>query len=491
MKHTEYLALIDQVVAGGPYAADWESLFPREMPAWMRDGKLGIFIHWGPYAVPSFGNEWYPRNMYIEGSPEYEHHLKTYGPHKKFGYKDFIPMFTADRFDANAWAELFRKAGAKYCVPVAEHHDGFQMYKSDLSHWNAFEMGPKRDVLGELGEALGRNGIVNGASSHRIEHWFFCGHGRDFDSDVKEPLARGDLYWPSMRMDGENLHNLFSEPTPSQEYMEDWLVRCCELVDDYRPKQFYFDWWIQHSAAKPYLQKFAAYYYNRAAEWGEEVAICYKHDAFPFGTAVVDIERGKFAETQAFYWQTDTAIARNSWCWTENNTFKPAASLIQELVDIVSKNGVLLLNVGPKPDGSISDEDTAVLLGIGKWLEVNGEAIYGSRVWRKSGEGPTKTKEGQFTDGEDTAFTSQDIRFTTKGNYLYATVLKWPGDGKVTIASLAEQDATHLPVFHGIIRSVDILGQRGASWSRDKDGLHIRGEAADTDMPVVIRISIT
>ncbi len=488
MDRQAYRKTIDEVIANGPYHDDWDALAGRQMPEWMYRGKFGIFIHWGLYAVPAFGSEWYPRQMYMQGTREFEHHVKTWGPHKEFGYKDFIPLFTAPKFDAETWADLFEKSGAKYVVPVAEHHDGFQMYKSELSHWNAFEMGPGRDVLGELHAAFATRGLMPGASSHRVEHWFFLGHGKEFDSDVHEPLKRGDLYWPSMP-EGEQ-QDLFSKPDPTDEFLEDWLLRCCEIVDNYRPKLFYFDWWIQHSAVRPYLKKFAAYYYNRAAEWGEAVTITYKHDAFAFGTATVDIERGKFAHAKPFRWQTDTAIARNSWCWTENNTFKPAESLVRDLVDIVSKNGVMLLNVGPKPDGTISAEDTAVLENIGAWMAINGEAIYDTTVWRLAAEGPTETKEGQFTDGEDTGFTPKDIRFTTRGKHLYATFLQWPKDGKGLITSLKEQDASHLPVFHGIIEDVDILGYGKPDWTRDSEGLHVSLPGIETDMPVVVRVTM-
>lgn len=483
-----YLDEIEKVVAKGPYRDTWESLSAYQPPKWYQNAKFGIFIHWGVYSVPAFGSEWYSRNMYIQGSPEFEHHVKTYGEHKNFGYKDFIPAFKAEEFDAEKWAELFEKAGARYVVPVAEHHDGFQMYRSEISHWNAWEMGPRRDVLGELTKSCRSRGMETGASSHRMEHWFFMGHGKEFDSDIKEPMERGDFYWPAMPE--QNHHDIFSKPEPTEEYLQDWLVRTCEIIDRYRPRLLYFDWWIQHSACKPYLKKLAAYYYNRAAEWGVEVAINYKHDAFSFGCAVPDVERGQFADVKPYFWQTDTAIALNSWCYTENNQFRNASEILQDLVDIVSKNGTLLLNVGPRADGTISDEDTAVLLHIGEWLKVNGEAIYGTKVYRKYGEGPTKIVEGQFSDGIKKNFTSRDFRFTTANGFLYAIALKCSEDGEYCITTLGEQDASRQANFHGIIRSVEALGEKKAvHWSRDEQGLHIKSSIRSED-PVVFKIQV-
>ncbi|MER2117459.1 MAG: alpha-L-fucosidase, partial [Enterococcus casseliflavus] len=365
---------IQQVAHQGPFFPNWQSLGAFVLPEWFRKAKFGVFIHWGLYSVPAFHNEWYSRNMYIKGHPEYDHHIETYGPQKNFGYKDFIPMFTADKFDANEWIRLIKQAGANYLFPVAEHHDGFQMYKSELSEWNASVMGPKKDILGELKEAAEEQGMHFCTSSHRAEHWFFMGHGKDFDSDIKEPLAKGDFYWPAMpEPDHESL---FSEPYPSKEFLDDWLLRTCELVDNYQPELLYFDWWIQHEAFKEHLQLFAAYYYNRGAEWGKKVGICYKHDAMMFGSGIVEIERGKFAEPQPFYWQTDTAIARNSWCYTTTLDYKTTREILQDLIEVVSKNGNLLLNIGPKGDGSIPEKDQAILKEIGAWLDVNGEAIY-------------------------------------------------------------------------------------------------------------------
>lgn len=489
MNKQEYLKHIDDVIANGRYKDTWESLSQYEPPKWYKDAKLGIFIHWGIYSVPAYGNEWYSRNMYIKGTREFEHHIKTYGKHKDFGYKDFIPMFTAQNYNSDEWAELIKNSGAQYVVPVAEHHDGFQMYKSDISHWNAYEMGPKKDTLGMLTESVNKLGIINGSSSHRIEHWFFMGHGKEFDSDITNDEQEGDFYYPAMPE--PNHYDLFSSPVPDKAFLEDWLVRCCELVDKYNPKVFYFDWWIQHSSAKPYLKKFAAYYYNRADERNQGVVINYKHDAFMFGTAVVDIERGQFKDAKPYIWQTDTSVARNSWCYTEGNTYKPVSEIICTLIDVVSKNGRMLLNIGPKADGTIPDEDKNTLLEIGEWLKANGEGIYSSKVWRYSEEGPTQTVEGQFSDGNAKSFTSKDFRFTVNGNSLYVFALNYPENQKITVKSLAEADASKLPVFNGIIKNVSLLGFNDTvEYSRDKKGLHIKTHNVFSDKPVAFKIEL-
>ncbi len=482
-----YLNAIDEVIKNGKYKDDWRSLYQYEVPEWYKKARFGIFIHWGIYSVPAYDSEWYARNMYIQGSKAYEHHVKVYGEQKDFGYKDFIPLFKAEKFDPAEWAELFKKAGAQYVMPVAEHHDGFQMYDSDISEWNAKKMGPCRDVLGEIFEECRARDIVCCASSHRVEHWFFMGHGKEFESDIKEPLKRGDLYWPSMP---EPDHmDINSEPAPTKEFLDDWLVRCCEIVDKYRPRSIYFDWWIVHSALKPYLKKFAAYYYNRAEEWGEGVVINYKLDAFPFGTAVLDIERGQFADAKPFIWQTDTAVALNSWGYTENNKYKRTSQLVCDLVDIVSKNGRLLLNIGPKADGTIPEDDRRILLEIGEWLKINGEAIYDSRPWKIASEGPAVMRDGDFADAEEKIFTSEDFRFMVKDSSVYAVCMNMKDRDEVLIKAFADRTGKHAAFFADNIRSVKRLGSDTApEWERTGSGLRIRTEAVRTDMPVVFRI---
>ncbi len=457
-----------------PYEATWESLKAYTVPEWYQDAKFGIFIHWGLYSVPAFANEWYSRNMYLQGTPEYEHHIQTWGPHNKFGYKDFIPMFKAEKFDPARWADLFKKAGARYVMPVAEHHDGFAMYDCSFSHWAAAKMGPKRDIIGELAAAVRQAGLVFSLSSHRAEHWWFMNGGMEFDSDVRDPRYY-DFYGPAKPGpsigDMEKWSSKDWRPRPDGKYLEDWLARTCELVDKYQPQVVWFDWWIEQAVFEPYLQRFAAYYYNRGLEWGKGVAINHKYESFPEGIAVFDVERGQLKGIRPSFWQTDTAMSKNSWGYVKDQDYKTPASLIHDLVDIVSKNGALLLNIGPRPDGTIPEPEEAILLEIGRWLAVNGEAIYATRPWKVYGEGPTEVFEGAFQDTKRTEFTARDVRFTTKGDVLYAIVLGWPESGEVVLQSLGTGQA-HYPAA---IKQIGLLGSKGAvQWSRDAAGLKVK-----------------
>ena len=481
-----YLAQIDRVNREGKYHPDWDSLAKHPVPAWYREKRLGIFLHWGVFSVPAY-HDWYARNMYIKDSEEYKWHLEHYGDPKDFGFKDFIPDFKMDKFDPQLWAKLFREAGADYIVPVAEHHDGFQNYASELSHWNAAEKGPHRDITGDLLRECEREGMTLGLSTHRVEHWFFLGFGRE-TAGFGDELKLGDYEWPAAPE--KDQQDLFSEPAPSEEFLTDWLLRCCELVDRYHPRIVYFDWWIQHNAVKPYLKRFAAYYFNRMEDYGGCV-INYKHDAMPFGIGVPDIERGQFAEAKPFLWQSDTSVMRWSWCYSEQPgkaVFKTPSEIICDLVDVVCKNGRLLLNFGPKPDGGLREKEIEILQAMAAWMKVNDEAIHGTTVWRIAQEGPTKIQEGQFADSAARGYTSEDFRFTCNGSRVYATCLVCPEDGQLHIKSLREADASHLPLWHGVIKSVEVLGCGECPWTRDEEALHVDMGSFRSDMPVVVKI---
>ncbi len=443
------------------YEPTWDSLKKYTVPQWFMDAKLGIFIHWGVYAVPAFDNEWYPRFMYQDkpsdhGPNYYRHHLETHGHPGTFGYKDFIPMFKGENWDPAAWVDLFAAAGARYVVPVAEHHDGFAMYATEFTPWNAAEMGPKRDVIGELGAAVRAAGLHFGVSTHRAFNWRYYSYRDDFDT--VDP-ANAALYSP--RHDPE-------APAPDW-WLEDWHARTNELIHLFEPELLYFDFGWHADEFAPYRPEILAHYYNQALTWGKEVVLLYK-DKIPDGAAVLDVERSKLDHLRPLYWQADTSVSFKSWSYIEDDEFKTVDLLVHNLVDIVSKNGNLLLNVGPRADGTIPEEAADLLRGLGQWLEVNGEAIYGTRPWHVYGEGPAQVAVGHLQERQDEPFTAQDIRFTRNENTLYAIALGWPGE-RITIHSLG----TGSPLAAEKIVQISLLAGDGTalSWAQDAAGLTI------------------
>ncbi len=442
------------------YQPNWESLSQYTIPRWFMDAKLGIFIHWGVYAVPAFSNEWYPRNMYRRGTPEFEHHRAVWGAHRDFGYKDFIPMFKAEHWDPAAWVQLFQEAGARYIVPVAEHHDGFPMYATDLTPYNAAAMGPCRDIVADMATAVRAAGLKFGVSSHRAFNWRYYTFEDDFDTVDPRNAA---LYSPA------HLEN-----TPaSAEFLDNWWSRTRELVDRFEPDLLWFDFGWHEEEFAPCRPRITSYYYNRALEWGREVVLNYK-DKFPAGTAVWDIERGKLDAIREEYWQTDTSVSYKSWCYVEDDEFKSVTTLVHDLVDIVSKNGNLLLNVGPRPDGTIPEEVQERLRGLGAWLRVNGEAIYGTRHWATYGEGDTAVVTGHMTERQNAAFGPGDVRFTVGSDALYAILLGWPG-AQATVRSLGSGS----PLAAARIEAVSLLGAPGTlPWRQSEAGLTVDLPAA-------------
>ncbi|MEO6804355.1 MAG: alpha-L-fucosidase [Granulicella sp.] len=495
---TRQIAKVEVETAAGntrvPFHASWDSLAQYRTPDWFRDAKFGIFLHWGVYSVPAFGNEWYSRNMYVPGNPAYEHHIATYGPQAKFGYKDFIPRFKAENFNPDAWVNLFVQAGARYVVPVAEHCDGFAMYDSDITPWNAVRMGPHRDVVGDLAASTRARGLHFGLSSHTAEHWWWYGRGRSFPSDVRDETPEtAKLYGPAAFMnlpgaDGVTQDKKEPNPdhlerwlAPDQPFLDNWLALSSELVDKYHPDFVYFDWWIGQPAFKPDLQKFAAYYYDRSAERHQQPVLTYKQESMPANVATLDIERGKLDTLRLLPWQTDTSISVHSWGYVEHDEYRSAKSLIHQLVDTVSKNGNLLLNVGPKSDGTIPEEARTVLIQMGEWLRINGEAIYGSRPFTVFGEGPTlAAKNSTEKDKDIQVYTPEDIRYTTShsGSTLYATALGWPTDGSLTLHTLYRGN----PYLPAPVCSVRLLGTgQVIPFEQKPDGLHLKLAATAPD----------
>lgn len=460
------------------YEATWNSLREHPIPKWFQDAKFGIYTHWGIYSVPACGPNvtWYPYNMYREGTPQYEYHVKTYGHPSKFGYKDFIPMFTGEKFDPDEWAELFKRAGAKFAGPVGEHHDGFSMWNSKVNEWNAARMGPKRDVVGELEKSIKKQGIKFMVALHHAENWWFYPHWKK-EYDTSDPRYSG-LYGPPHNLDWDKekpelkTNDVYAEwkllDRPTKEFLDKWLAKIHEVIDNYQPDMLWFDDGIT-LIQEHYKREALAYYYNRAKEWGKEVVVTYKWHHLVPGSAVVDLELGRFNELTYHIWITDSTVDDGcGWGYLKDAKYKSASEIIHYLIDNVSKNGLLLLNVGPKPNGEIPEEAKEILIEIGKWLEINGEAIYGTTPWVIYGEGPHKiTKPGPFNEDEKVKYTGEDIRFTAKDDILYAVLLGWPGK-ELTIKSVAEK------FYESEIKSISMIGvKEPLRWTMTREELKV------------------
>jgi alpha-L-fucosidase len=432
----------------GPYEPTWDSLKAHyQYPEWFRDAKFGIFLHWGLYSVPAHGSEWYVQHMYGDAG-FILWHTEHFGPPDKFGYKDFIPMFTAANWNPARWAELFRKAGARYVMLTAEHHDGFALWDSALTKWNAMRMGPHRDLVGDLGKAVRAQGLRYGVSNHRMEHYSFIRPAAGLKTDLEDPEC-ADFYSVAGR-----------SPEAYARFLADWVARNKELIDKYRPDTLYFDNGVNSLQLDPQKLEVAAYYYNRAVEWKKQTSILTKSDAYPEGS-IKDYEREQRGPVtmQENPWEVDDSVGHR-WGYLTDDSYWRVEDIVWRLVENVSRNGNLLLNFGPRADGTFDETQTRLMLGIGEWLDVNGEAIYNTRPWTKFGE-------GQAIDNKP-AYTGGDIRFTTNGDTLYAILMAWPGE-KAAITSLGSGQS-----LKGKIGKVELLGHKGElRFTRDARGLTV------------------
>jgi alpha-L-fucosidase len=447
----------------GKFSSSVASLTNYSCPEWFRDAKFGIWAHWGPQAVPRAG-DWYARNMYLQGSPQYESHLKNYGHPSTNGYKDIIPLWKAEKWDPDALMWLYVKAGAKYFVSMGVHHDNFDLWNSKFHSWNAVKMGPHRDIVGDWKKAAQKYGMRFGVSEHLGPSfgWYAPSHGYD---QFWEPGARlGIPYDGADPKYAELYHPANNEPfrwgpswyATNSAWHQEWFNRIKDLVDQYQPDLLYTDGGIPFGEVGRSL---LAHFYNaNEAEHGGKLEAVYNFKDLGTGefirqAGVEDVERGVMPGINPLPWQTCTSMG--DWFYSDGFKYKTTAEVVHMLADIVSKNGNLLLNVVLYADGSLPPESRQFLDEMAAWMTVNGEAIYGTRPWKIFGEGPTVAASGSFK--ENTAYTPQDIRFTTKGGNLYAIALGWPADGKVVVTSLAKIDDVNV----NQIERVELLGGKG------------------------------
>ncbi len=503
-------------VAPGPFQPSWESLSSYQVPDWYRDAKLGIWAHWGPQCQPEMG-DWYAQRMYQPNNAVYKFHVEKYGHPSKFGFKDVIHEWKADKWEPEKLIALYKRAGAKYFAAMANHHDNFDMYDSKYQPWNSVAIGPKKDIVGGWAKAARAAGLRLAVSCHGDRAWSWYQDAQR--TDTSGPLAgvpydglltkaggKG-LWW-----DGFDPQDLYAQyhsigkynwpqsgnPPLDKAYIEKFFNRTIDLLDKYHPDLLYFDDTVLPIYPVSDIGlRIAAYFYNSnlARNRGKLEAVMTGKglNAEQRRALVLDVERGVTHGGETLPWQTDTCIG--SWHYQrsifEQHKYKTPGQVVQMLIDIVSKNGNLMLSIPVRGDGTIDEDEVACLEGIAKWMAPNGEGIFATRPWKVYGEGPSVTTaapQGQFGGARDVRpYTAEDIRFTSKGDSLYAFVMAWPADGKVTIKTLA-QGSEHYPKN---VARVEMLGSRGPlAFSRDTARLVVTlPETKPNDYAYALRIT--
>lgn len=510
--------LFNEPIAPGPFKPTWESLQNYKTPDWFRNAKFGMWAHWGPQCQAEAG-DWYARNMYQEGSSQYKIHLEKYGHPSKFGFKDVINEWKAEKWDPEELVSFYKSAGAQYFMALANHHDNFDLYDSKYQkYWNSTKIGPKKDLIGGWAKAARNNGLPFGVSIHASHAWRWyevaqradkTGQyaGIPYDGKLTKADGKGKwwngldpqgLYAQNHPLSQGSLDDNFNVEQwdwgqgvypPSQAYINKFYNRTIDLINKYNPDVVYFDddglplWPVSDAGLR-----IAAHLYNKSIkEHGNLRAVLNGKmlNENQRQAMVWDIERGQANQIQPLPWQTDTCIG--GWHYDralyERDGYKTAKTVIQTLVDIVSKNGNLMLNIPVRGDGTIDEKERKVVEEIGRWMKANGESIYSTRPWKIFGEGPAQEASAQlnaqgFNEGKGKPFTYEDIRFTTKDNVLYATAMGWPANGKLIIKSLAKNSE----YFPKEIQKIELLPtKQSLTFERNQNGLLITLPGKESD----------
>ena len=495
-------------IATGPFAPTWESLKHYQTPDWFRDAKFGIWAHWTAQCVPEQG-DWYAREMYIQGSNKYNFHVQHYGHPSRFGFMEIDNLWKADRWEPDELMRLYAKAGARFFFSLANHHDNFDCYDSRHHAWNSVRVGPKKDIVGTWAKSARQHGMRFGVSNHSAHawHWFQTAYGYDAEGPMAgirydaftlkkengkgkwwEGLDPQELYTgPSMVIPSglttaqaarewhESHDGLWTEEPPANNpaFVENWFLRCKDLLDRYEPDLVYFDN-TELPLGQAGLDATAHFYNASIKKHGALEAVVFSKNLKPdhLGAVVLDIERGHASSILPAPWQTDTCIG--DWHYNrsvfENHRYKTATTVIHTLIDVVSKNGNLLLSIPVRGNGTIDEDEQKVLGELGSWMLANQEAIFGTRPFAVFGEGPPEIPvSGDFSEGKARPYTAEDIRFTTKGDTLYAIALGWPKSGTLLVKTLAQGS----PYFRAEVKRVELLGHGEVRFSRDPSGLNI------------------
>ena len=504
----------DVAVLTGTYGNDWESLSQWECPEWFKDAKFGIWAHWGPQCQAEYG-DWYARFMYYEGSSQYNYHLNHFGSPKDYGLKELCNAWKADQWNPEELVNLYKSVGARYFMALGNHHDNFDLWNSPYQEWNSVNVGPKKDLIGGWSEACKKAGLPLGVSIHASHAWTWLEPSQKFDGNLTKADGAGQ-WWegldPQELYAQQHSHSTGWEKSstihsqwdwangaslPSQAYKQKFQNRVLELINDYSPDIIYFD-----DTAMPFYgcddqigKNILQHYYNHSAarhNGQQQVVVTGKQlTAQQKGYMMWDVERGIPDRPQQDYWQTCTCIGQ--WHYNQdvynNNSYKSGATVIRMLIDVVSKNGNLLLSIPVKGNGTIDSKERQVLADIKAWLDINGESIYATRMWKTFGEGPlAETANPMNAQGfnEGQAYSAQDVRYVTKGGAVYATIMAWPAAGNFTFKAFSKAEPSH----SGEVESVTLLGAGPVEFTHNANGLTVKVPSAKpNDIAPVFKIT--